>query len=78
MKNCIYLNGEWEFQERGQKEWKQGKVPGLVQLDLVSLKEMPEPYFRNNEGEFVKLEEKEWCYRKTFSVKDNFLENLMR
>jgi len=69
MHKRISLHGEWQFQEVGSDTWKRGAVPGCVQLDLLKLGEVPDPFYRLNEIEMYKLEEKEWLYRKTFELR---------
>ena len=64
----ISLDGQWTFEETGTGDWKQGTVPGCVQLDLIELGEVSDPFYRLNEIEMHRLEEKEWSYRKTFTL----------
>ncbi|HHY80169.1 MAG TPA: glycoside hydrolase family 2 protein [Thermoanaerobacter sp.] len=66
MEKRISLNGAWHFKEANSKKWYEGEVPGCVQLDLMRLGEIDDPYYRMNEVKFHKLEEKEWVYRKEF------------
>ena len=59
----FHLNGEWRFNSfnRGEGEklklysenfsldnWFQGNVPGSVQGDLLSLGDLPDPFFNQN------------------------------
>lgn len=62
------LGGAWQFHEAGATQWKAGHVPGCVQLDLIRLGELPDPFYRLNEVEAIKLEPKDWVYRRTFEV----------
>jgi len=59
MEKRISLNGTWHFKEAYSSEWYEGEVPGCVQLDLMRLGEIDDPYYRMNEVKFHKLEEKE-------------------
>ena len=70
MLKTISLNGPWEFRELAAEQgpWKAGTVPGCVQLDLLRLGEVPDPFYRLNEIEMHRLEEKEWVYRKSFEM----------
>ncbi|WP_434632041.1 glycoside hydrolase family 2 TIM barrel-domain containing protein [Thermoanaerobacterium thermosaccharolyticum] len=66
MEKRISLNGTWKFREASDNEWNDGKVPGCVQLDLLAQNRISDPFYRMNEVECHKLEEKEWIYRKEF------------
>jgi len=70
MNRVISLDGTWRFCSKRDRQWKDGKVPGCVQLDLMALGELEDPYYRFNEIEFHKLEEEEWIYRKEFEWSD--------
>ncbi len=74
MNERISLDGAWEFRELGAEGWKHGNVPGCVQLDLLALGEVPDPFVGMNEIEMHRLEPKEWVYRKTFSLDAETLE----
>ncbi|WP_026487246.1 beta-mannosidase [Caldanaerobius polysaccharolyticus] len=67
MEKRISLNGVWQFREASESSWNDGKVPGCVQLDLMALNKLSDPFYRMNEIECHKLEEKEWVYRKEFN-----------
>ncbi|MGE5557244.1 MAG: beta-mannosidase [Bacillota bacterium] len=66
----ISLDGKWQFTSADDLNWKEGMVPGCVQLDLMTLGELPDPFYRMNEYYYQALEEKEWIYRKTFTLDD--------
>ncbi|WP_434578613.1 beta-mannosidase [Thermoanaerobacterium thermosaccharolyticum] len=66
MENRISLNGTWQFREATSDDWLEGKVPGCVQLDLMAQNKISDPFYRMNEIECHKLEDKEWIYRKEF------------
>ncbi len=81
------LNGEWRFNSfnRGDGEklklhsenfsldnWFQGNVPGSVQGDLLSLGDLPDPFFNQNAYQYRFIEEKEWWYAKEFTLPKNF------
>ncbi|MDE4541120.1 glycoside hydrolase family 2 protein [Thermoanaerobacterium sp. R66] len=66
MENRISLNGTWQFREATSYDWLEGKVPGCVQLDLMTQNKISDPFYRMNEIECHKLEDKEWIYRKEF------------
>lgn len=70
MKGTISLDGCWEFAEKDTQSWKCGQVPGCVQMDLIQLGELPDPFIGLNEVPFHALEEKDWVYRKEFIVSE--------
>ncbi|MHB9033021.1 MAG: glycosyl hydrolase 2 galactose-binding domain-containing protein, partial [Anaerolineae bacterium] len=70
----ISLDGQWEFQEAGKAEWQTGTVPGCVQMDLLALGTLPDPFIGMNEIEMHRLEEKAWNYRKVIVLSDKDLE----
>ena len=67
MREKFDLNGKWQFRENGTGEWLSGVVPGCVELDLMRLEMLPDPYYGMNEVRAQRLEEKEWTYRKEFN-----------
>jgi len=75
MQTRIPLNGEWQFREVGASEWLNGTVPGCVQLDLLRLGRVPDPFYRLNEVEIHRLEDKEWVYRRTFNLPEDALDS---
>jgi len=68
MTTRISLDGAWRFREEGGGPWQQGHVPGCVQLDLMALGELPDPFYRTNEVACHELEHKTWTYRRTFAL----------
>ncbi|MHB9055305.1 MAG: beta-mannosidase [Paludibacteraceae bacterium] len=62
------LNDNWQFSESGKNKWKNAVVPGSVQRDLIRLNELPDPYWSTNEKLVQWVEDKNWDYRKTFTV----------
>ncbi len=72
MKRKLNLNGNWYFKENAQtNEWRTGKVPGSVQLDLLKLGKLSDPFYRNNENYAFKLANKNFIYKKRFNFKNN-------
>ncbi|WAM33945.1 beta-mannosidase [Caldicellulosiruptor morganii] len=69
----ISLDGKWKFREVGSLEYLDGTVPGCVQLDLINLGRLPDPFYSSNEVLFYSLEEKDFEY-----VKEFYVENLDR
>ena len=68
------LDGEWQFRDVASDDWRAATVPGCVQLDLMNLGDLPDPFYRMNEVEAVKLEPKEWVYRRSFELGEEDLE----
>ena len=86
MKKIVSLNGEWKLayfnpgsgkdaynSSYDDSKWLSAKVPGDIHLDLVRHGLLPDPYYHLNFREHYWVEEKEWWYRKKFSVKDSFV-----
>ena len=71
MMRKIRLNGKWMFNEHGKGNWKEANVPGCVQMDLMVLGELPDPFYRLNEKKFIDIEPLEWDYRKEFTFEES-------
>src|SRR5690606_401947 len=69
----ISLNGDWQFSEDGKNDWKTAEVPGTVQADLLRLGEIPDPFLKNNEDSIQWISERNWQYKKQFSVSEEIL-----
>ena len=84
----LSLNGDWLLkgynEQEGEKEnaflsevdessWIKANVPGVVHLDLIKNKQIPDPFFGLNELEVSWVEEKDWWYRKKFLVEKELL-----
>jgi len=69
----VDLSGPWDFREAGTDLWQSASVPGCVQLDLLRLGQVPDPFYGLNEIHMHRLEEKEWVYRKEFELKERDL-----
>jgi len=65
-RECISLDGIWEFTEKDKDDWQSGTVPGCVQLDLIALGKLKDPFYRIEEYNAYSVAEKEWIYRKEF------------
>ncbi len=62
------LNGDWELNRVGTGEWLPAQVPGCVHLDLLRAGQIPDPLYRDHEGELLWIGETDWQYRRTFTV----------
>lgn len=71
MENRISLNGDWQFKDADDADWNNGKVPGCVQLDLMALGKIDDPFYRMNEIAFHKIEEKDWVYKREFEFNES-------
>ncbi|WP_410006672.1 beta-mannosidase [Aequorivita nionensis] len=69
----ISLNGDWQFSEDGKNDWKTAEVPGTVQADLLRLGEIPDPFLKKNEDSIQWISERNWQYKKQFSVSEEIL-----
>jgi beta-mannosidase len=65
----LSLNGtDWEFAELGDNSYQSATVPGTVQTDLLKLGKIPNPFLLNNEDSIQWISERNWVFKKTFSV----------
>ncbi|MBN1385005.1 MAG: glycoside hydrolase family 2 protein [Elusimicrobia bacterium] len=62
------LNGSWQFRKNKENNWERAVVPGCIQMDLMALGKLPDPFFGTNEIQFIGMEADEWSYRKTFII----------
>ncbi len=69
----LNLAGSWEFREKGRGNWETGKVPGSLFKDLLQADRIPDPFYRDNSDEIKKLAEKNYVYRRTFTVDEKLL-----
>jgi len=62
------LKYNWVYRELGsKKDWKSAKVPGVIHLDLLSHKDIPDPFFRDNEKKIQWVESRDWEYKTIFT-----------
>lgn len=69
----LNLNGAWRFREAGTSAWKSAEVPGCNYLDLLRLKEIPDPFDGTNEKDVYWVALKDWEYQKEFDTSDALL-----
>tara|TARA_B100000795_G_scaffold112494_1_gene83342 strand:+ start:60355 stop:62856 length:2502 start_codon:yes stop_codon:yes gene_type:complete len=68
------LNGsDWQFVETGAQNWKPAQIPGTVQTDLLRLGKIPDPFLLNNEDSIQWVSQRDWTYKKIFSVPSKIL-----
>ena len=73
----LTLNGRWHRSSRAdsaEAAWIPATVPGCVHTDLLAAKEIPDPFYGDNELQVRWVEEADWRYRRTFSVTEDFLQ----
>lgn len=71
--NVFSLDGDWEYKSSVEDSWHMGYVPGCVHLDLLSGGLIPDPYYGGNEKLVQWVGEKDWTYRRTFTIGDELL-----
>ena len=72
----ISLNGPWQLRVLG---WEKGPiaatVPGSVYYDLLNAGEMPDPFYRDNEMDALKLMDNDFSYTRAFDVPEDLLQS---
>lgn len=68
------LNGEWQLRQAGSEDWLAAKVPGCNYLDLTENSVIPDPFLYTNEKDTLWVGEKDWEYRKIFTLTEDELE----
>lgn len=64
----IMLTGAWEMRFADRDEWLPATVPGSVYADLLDNGKMEDPYWRDNEYKAFDLMEKDYVYRRFFTL----------
>lgn len=78
MKKTI-LDGNWQMKIFGgnvfgiSNDWMDAEVPGSVYGNLLEKGLMPDPYYRMNELEALKLMENDFCFRTNFMLTEEQL-----
>jgi beta-mannosidase len=62
------LTGAWTFREAGADSWLPATVPGGVHTDLLAAGSIPDPFIGDNEKRVQWVGERDWEYRRTFTV----------
>ena len=68
MKEILSLNGAWRMRPADEAEWLPATVPGSVYADLLDAGRMEDPFWRANELAAFDLMEKDYVYRRAFSL----------
>ena len=69
----IELNQGWEFKSTDQTDWVTAEVPGSVHTDLIASGIIKDPFFRLNEHDLQWIDKKDWVYKTTFDLSEEFL-----
>lgn len=64
----LELNKDWQFSQFEKDEWHAATVPGSVQLDLIKLGVLPDPYYGTNEEKVQWVEDEDWDFKKSFNL----------
>ncbi|HSU18892.1 MAG TPA: glycoside hydrolase family 2 protein [Acidobacteriaceae bacterium] len=70
----MILNSGWEFRSLNAAEhpetqtWHPASVPGVVPLDLLASRLIPDPFYRDNEKSLQWIGLTDWEYRKTLTL----------
>ena len=63
------LSGKnWRVKQAKSPTWIPARVPGDVYADLLAAKEIPDPFYRNNENDLQWIGQTDWVYERTFKV----------
>jgi beta-mannosidase len=75
----LLLHSGWDFRQvlpgpgASEPGWRPAEVPGDVHLDLMRLKLIPDPFYRDNEAKLQWIENADWEYRTTLTAGDGLL-----
>lgn len=74
-KNRIYLDNNWSFKAADDTTWMPATVPGTIHTDLMENSVIEDPYYRLNEHEVQWVDKKDWEYKTTIVIDEEYLEN---
>lgn len=66
---------KWQFKNDKENKWLSASVPGMVHLDLMNHKIIPDPFKDDNEKKVQWIESEDWDYQTIFKVSSKELEN---
>ena len=69
----ITIEDNWQFCQADEQTWLPAQVPGTVHTDLLANGVIEDPYYRANERDQQWIDKKDWIYRTTFEVEENWL-----
>jgi beta-mannosidase len=69
MTNRVPLAARWQFRQLTPRKtaWLPAQVPGCVHTDLLRAKQIPDPFWGDNERGLQWIEEADWLYRAEFT-----------
>ena len=74
--NIFTLNGAWVLDIPGSAFLRvNATVPGSVYHDLLTAGQIPDPFYRDNENEALKIMDNDFVYSRNFTVPASLLEN---
>ena len=74
--NIFTLNGAWVLDIPGSAFPRvSATVPGSVYHDLLTAGQIPDPFYRDNENEALKIMDNDFVYSRSFTVPASLLEN---
>lgn len=68
---CDTLRSLWQFRSTDESSWMPASVPGTVHTDLMLNRQIPDPFYRDNESKVQWVAEQDWEYKTTFSPRKN-------
>ncbi len=70
-----FISNNWQFRKFGDNsEWMTATVPGTVHTDLMKQKQIPDPFYRDNESKVQWVDKEDWEYQTFFSASKETLE----
>ena len=78
-KNAVLaMDHGWQFRQvkdgqAAETGWMPAAVPGDVHLDLLTNKQIPDPFYRDNESKLQWIQDASWEYRVNFAVTPGLL-----
>jgi beta-mannosidase len=67
------LGGDWQVRQIGGDLAVPAKVPGNIHTDLLASKNIPDPFYRDNEIAVQWVGQSAWVYERTFEVTEDLL-----
>ena len=64
----LSLNGRWQYERKGGGESGIATVPGDIYMDLLNNKQIPDPFYRDNEEYLQWIGDSEWSFQRTFTI----------
>ncbi|GAC35067.1 beta-mannosidase [Paraglaciecola polaris] len=64
----LALNGQWQFCQADEQQWRSATVPGCNFTDLLAHQLIDDPFVQDNESHLQWIEKKDWHYRRAFNI----------